>query len=135
MNKNYNYLKAPNDGVKSYNVNFTGSGVSKYYINTKHKTITNPVLSTTSKINSACDTGIYSGDAADWSEWHLTHGVGSNRYGFAERIVKSQVCDNLGFLNYYNESATDGWAGLASNKDATVLKNTYLVCGVIELVK
>lgn len=135
LNKNYNYLKAPNDGVKSYNVNFTGSGVSKYYINTKHKTITNPALSTTSKINSACDTGIYSGDAADWSEWHLTHGVGSNRYGFAERIVKSQVCDNLGFLNYYNESATDGWAGLASNKDATVLKNTYLVCGVIELVK
>ena len=128
-------LKAPEQGVQYYNVNFTGNGISKYYIETQSKALGGYTLGVYIPYDKqyACSTGIYAGYASQWTEDGIIRiansGVGISSIGFAERRI--EVNNDQCFMSYYNESATDGWAGLANNTNQAVLDNSYLVTGTV----
>lgn len=127
-------LRAPtnNSETKQYNVYFNGN-LNKYYVaNTKSK-IEPPLITKFLEDTDAYSTGIYAGFAKQWTEKNM---IDRNKdynfdFKFAERRAEWFAADFKGGLEFYDESATDGWAGLANHNNDRVTRDTYLVTGTV----
>lgn len=129
-------LRAPtnNGETKQYNVYFNGN-LNKYYVaNTKSK-IEPPLITKFLEDTDAYSTGIYAGFAKQWTENNMINRnkeyKGVDYIGFAERRAEWFAADFKGGLEFYDESATDGWAGLANHNNDRVTRDTYLVTGTV----